>query len=154
MVYWFADTFGSPRVMFWAQVIATAVAGTVQLGVQSWIFTNIPDICSANQKDGFTVGVTVPEMIPELTTVCSVLRRKSLVRLPLSGESSDPRDNSRMVRSISERPRSHPSIRANRLFQRSRIFLHSRRRLSASIICHLAQVAQLYLQICQLPCHL
>lgn len=27
-----------PRVMFWAQIIATAVAGTVQLGVQSWYF--------------------------------------------------------------------------------------------------------------------
>lgn len=52
----FAYYSDSPRVMFWAQVIATAVAGTVQLGVQSWIFTNIPDICSANQKDGFTVS--------------------------------------------------------------------------------------------------
>jgi len=25
-----------PRVMFWGQIIATAIAGTVQLGVQSW----------------------------------------------------------------------------------------------------------------------
>jgi hypothetical protein len=30
-----------PRVMFLAQVIATVVAGTVQLGVQAWMFTNI-----------------------------------------------------------------------------------------------------------------
>ncbi|KAH9840538.1 OPT oligopeptide transporter protein-domain-containing protein [Rhodofomes roseus] len=47
-----------PRVMFWAQVIATAVAGTVQLAVQSWMFTNIPDICSPDQKDGFTCPST------------------------------------------------------------------------------------------------
>ena len=39
--------------MFLSQVIATVIAGTVQLGVQSWMFTNIPDICSPTQKDGF-----------------------------------------------------------------------------------------------------
>ena len=43
-----------PRPMFWCQVIATAVAGTVQLGVQSWVFSNIDDICSPHQKDGFS----------------------------------------------------------------------------------------------------
>ncbi|KAK0438416.1 small oligopeptide transporter [Armillaria borealis] len=42
-----------PRSMFWAQVIATTVAGTVQLGVQSWMFTNIEGMCSSEQKDGF-----------------------------------------------------------------------------------------------------
>ncbi|PBK84840.1 small oligopeptide transporter [Armillaria gallica] len=42
-----------PRSMFWAQVIATTVAGTVQLGVQSWMFTNIEGMCSSDQKDGF-----------------------------------------------------------------------------------------------------
>ena len=42
-----------PRPMFWGQVVATAVAGTVQLGVQAWMFTNILDICAPNQKDGF-----------------------------------------------------------------------------------------------------
>ncbi|KAG7440074.1 OPT oligopeptide transporter [Guyanagaster necrorhizus] len=42
-----------PRSMFWAQVIATTVAGTVQLGVQSWMFTNIEGMCSPDQKDGF-----------------------------------------------------------------------------------------------------
>ena len=31
----------SPRPMFWGQVIATVIAGTVQLGVQAWMFTNI-----------------------------------------------------------------------------------------------------------------
>lgn len=27
--------------MFWCQVIATVIAGTVQLGVQTWMFNNI-----------------------------------------------------------------------------------------------------------------
>jgi hypothetical protein len=35
------------------QVVATIIAGTVQLGVQAWMFTNIPDICSPTQKSGF-----------------------------------------------------------------------------------------------------
>lgn len=39
--------------MFWSQVVATVVAGTVQLGVQAWMFTNIPDMCDPSQKDGF-----------------------------------------------------------------------------------------------------
>ncbi|KAJ7593400.1 small oligopeptide transporter [Mycena floridula] len=43
-----------PRSMFWCQVVSTIVAGTVQLGVQSWMFATIPDICDANQKDNFT----------------------------------------------------------------------------------------------------
>ncbi|KAI9462088.1 OPT oligopeptide transporter [Boletus coccyginus] len=42
-----------PRSMFWAQVVATIITGTVQLGVQAWMFTNIPDICSPAQKNGF-----------------------------------------------------------------------------------------------------
>ena len=42
-----------PRPMFFAQVVATVFAGTVQLGVQAWMFTNIPDICDTKQKDGF-----------------------------------------------------------------------------------------------------
>ena len=28
--------------MLWSQVIASAVAGTVQLGVMNWMFSNIP----------------------------------------------------------------------------------------------------------------
>lgn len=43
----------APRPMFWAQVAATAVAGTVQLGVQAWMLSNIEGICSPKQKDGF-----------------------------------------------------------------------------------------------------
>ncbi|KAG8844061.1 hypothetical protein FRB96_003294 [Tulasnella sp. 330] len=42
-----------PRNMFWGQVVATVIAGTVQLGVQAWMFTNIPDMCSPHQPDGF-----------------------------------------------------------------------------------------------------
>lgn len=42
-----------PRTMFFAQVIATVIAGTTQLGVQAWMFTNIEGLCSATQKDGF-----------------------------------------------------------------------------------------------------
>jgi OPT family small oligopeptide transporter len=42
-----------PRTMFWGQVVAAAIAGTVQLGVQAWMFSNIPDMCNTHQKDGF-----------------------------------------------------------------------------------------------------
>ncbi|RDX46406.1 small oligopeptide transporter [Lentinus brumalis] len=45
-----------PRPMFWCQIVATVVAGTVQLGVENWMFSNIPNICTPLQKDmsGFT----------------------------------------------------------------------------------------------------
>ncbi|THH17151.1 hypothetical protein EW146_g3620 [Bondarzewia mesenterica] len=43
----------APRPMFWSQIVATIIAGTVQLGVQAWMFTNIQDMCSPEQKDGF-----------------------------------------------------------------------------------------------------
>ncbi|KAF8994641.1 oligopeptide transporter [Cyathus striatus] len=42
-----------PRAMFWSQVVATVLAGTVQLGVQAWMFTNIPNMCDPKQADGF-----------------------------------------------------------------------------------------------------
>ncbi|KIK91864.1 hypothetical protein PAXRUDRAFT_13554 [Paxillus rubicundulus Ve08.2h10] len=42
-----------PRTMFWSQVVASIIAGTVQLGVQAWMFTNIPDMCNPAQKNGF-----------------------------------------------------------------------------------------------------
>jgi OPT family small oligopeptide transporter len=42
-----------PRPMFWCQVAATIVAGTVQLGVQAWMFTNIDGMCQQDQADGF-----------------------------------------------------------------------------------------------------
>lgn len=48
----------SPRPMFWCQLIATIVAGTVQLGVQAWMFTNIKEMCSQEQDHGFTCPST------------------------------------------------------------------------------------------------
>ena len=42
------------RPMFFCQVVATIVAGTVQLGVQAWMFSNIEGLCDVDQKDGFT----------------------------------------------------------------------------------------------------
>ncbi|KAF8262095.1 OPT oligopeptide transporter protein-domain-containing protein [Lactarius quietus] len=43
-----------PRPMFFCQVVATVISGTVQLGVQAWLFSNVEDICSPSQKDGFS----------------------------------------------------------------------------------------------------
>jgi OPT family oligopeptide transporter len=37
-----------PRAMFAGQVVATVIAGTTQLGVQSWMFSNIQGICADN----------------------------------------------------------------------------------------------------------
>lgn len=42
-----------PRPMFWAQVIASIVSLTTQLGVQSWMFTNINGMCDNTQDNGF-----------------------------------------------------------------------------------------------------
>ncbi|KAH7096543.1 OPT oligopeptide transporter [Auriculariales sp. MPI-PUGE-AT-0066] len=42
-----------PRAMFFAQVVCTIIAGTVQLGVQAWMFTNIEGMCEDDQKNGF-----------------------------------------------------------------------------------------------------
>ncbi|KAJ7638950.1 OPT oligopeptide transporter [Roridomyces roridus] len=48
-----------PKSMFWAQVVATVLAGTVQLGVQTWMFTNIDGLCDRDQPDGFWCPSTV-----------------------------------------------------------------------------------------------
>ncbi|KAF8528192.1 OPT oligopeptide transporter [Hysterangium stoloniferum] len=42
-----------PHSMFWCQIVATVIAGTVQLGVQAWMFTNIEGMCTDDQPDGF-----------------------------------------------------------------------------------------------------
>ncbi|EJD07359.1 OPT oligopeptide transporter, partial [Fomitiporia mediterranea MF3/22] len=42
-----------PRTMFWCQIVGTVVAGTTNLAVQTWMFSNIPDMCSPNQVDRF-----------------------------------------------------------------------------------------------------
>ncbi|KAF9071482.1 OPT oligopeptide transporter protein-domain-containing protein, partial [Rhodocollybia butyracea] len=43
-----------PRPMFFAQVICAALAATAQLGVQTWLFAHIPNICKPVQSDRFT----------------------------------------------------------------------------------------------------
>ena len=43
----------SHRPVFFCQVVATVVAGTVQLCVQGWMFSNIEGLCDSDQKDGF-----------------------------------------------------------------------------------------------------
>ncbi|EJD54431.1 OPT oligopeptide transporter [Auricularia subglabra TFB-10046 SS5] len=47
-----------PRSMFAAQVVATAVSGTAQLGVQLWLFSNVKNMCAEKQKDGFVCPST------------------------------------------------------------------------------------------------
>ncbi|KAH7104863.1 OPT oligopeptide transporter [Auriculariales sp. MPI-PUGE-AT-0066] len=47
-----------PRSMFFAQVVATIVAGTAQLGVQSWLFHSIKNICEETQSNGFVCPST------------------------------------------------------------------------------------------------
>jgi OPT family oligopeptide transporter len=47
-----------PRSMFWCQVFATIVAGTVQLGVQAWMFSNIKGMCGVEAEGGFTCPST------------------------------------------------------------------------------------------------
>ena len=46
--------FAYPHLLFYSigQVVSTIIAGTVQLGVQAWMFGNIPDMCSPKQKHG------------------------------------------------------------------------------------------------------
>jgi hypothetical protein len=46
------------RPAFFCQVVATIVAGTVQLGVRAWMFSNIEGLCEADQKDGFICPLT------------------------------------------------------------------------------------------------
>ncbi|KAF8066877.1 OPT oligopeptide transporter protein-domain-containing protein [Lyophyllum atratum] len=49
---------GRPILTLFLKVVATIIAGTVQLGVMSWMFTNIPDLCNEDQKDNFTCNST------------------------------------------------------------------------------------------------
>jgi OPT oligopeptide transporter protein len=41
------------RPMFFCQVVATVVSGTVQLGVQAWMFSHIEIFCSPDQTYNF-----------------------------------------------------------------------------------------------------
>jgi OPT oligopeptide transporter protein len=47
------------RPMFLCQVVATVVSGTVQLGVQAWMFSHVVDLCSPHQKDNFICPDTI-----------------------------------------------------------------------------------------------
>ncbi|KAJ7259929.1 small oligopeptide transporter [Mycena rebaudengoi] len=60
-----------PRPMFWSQVVATVVAGTVQLGVQAWMFTNIENMCDPLQKDSFVCPST--EVFGAASIIVSVI---------------------------------------------------------------------------------
>lgn len=42
-----------PRTMYMAQVVATVISVFVVVLVQQWMFGNIPDLCSPEQKDHF-----------------------------------------------------------------------------------------------------
>ena len=43
-----------PRTMFTIQVVAAVVSCIVVTFIQDWMFANVVDICTPNQKDGFT----------------------------------------------------------------------------------------------------
>lgn len=47
-----------PRVMFSVQVAAAAISSIVTIWVQDWMLSNVEDICTANQKDGFVCPST------------------------------------------------------------------------------------------------
>lgn len=47
-----------PRTMFMAQVVATVICVVVVVVVQSWMFSNIPDLCTPHQKHHFTCPST------------------------------------------------------------------------------------------------
>ena len=61
------------RPMFFCQVVATIVAGTVQLGVQAWMFSNIEGLCDTDQKDGFNCPHTTA--FGNASIIVSKLRR-------------------------------------------------------------------------------
>ncbi|KAI0056147.1 OPT oligopeptide transporter [Artomyces pyxidatus] len=65
-----------PRPMFWAQIVATVIAGTVQLGVQSWMFTHIKEMCSPNQPEHFVCANT--EVFGTASLVVMGCRRPSI----------------------------------------------------------------------------
>ncbi|KAF9523850.1 oligopeptide transporter [Crepidotus variabilis] len=44
----------APRATFLVQVVGTALAAFVQVGVKQWIFKNVPDICTPNQAYSLT----------------------------------------------------------------------------------------------------
>ena len=47
-----------PRVMFSVQLVAAAISCFVVLLVQNWVLSNIVDVCTPHQKDGFICSAT------------------------------------------------------------------------------------------------
>lgn len=43
-----------PRATFLVQLVSTVLAAFVQVGVKTWIFAHVPDICSEHQKSNLT----------------------------------------------------------------------------------------------------
>jgi OPT oligopeptide transporter protein len=43
-----------PRASYWVQVVAALMGAMVQVGVKTWLFTHIPDMCAPDQKDSLT----------------------------------------------------------------------------------------------------
>ena len=62
--------------MFWCQIVATVIAGIVQLAVQTWLFDNIPGICTQTQKDAFICAST--EVFYTATVIWGVVGPKML----------------------------------------------------------------------------
>ena len=62
------------RPLFWCQIVGTVVAGTVQLGVQTWMFSNIEDLCSSDQRGGFICpGTTVFGTASIIVSYCRLM---------------------------------------------------------------------------------
>jgi OPT oligopeptide transporter protein len=96
------------RPMFFCQVVATIVAGTVQLGVQAWMFSNIEDLCSPEQKDGFicpsttvfgTASIIVSLFVVAAHTFSVLVAQQPVVVVFYSGVSLDHSVCSRRVSS-------------------------------------------------------
>lgn len=80
----------NPRQMFWSQIVAAVIGGTVQLGVQAWMFTNIPDMCSPSQPNSFIVShARHVAMIQIQHFTGSAHKQRSSVPPQSSGVSSD-----------------------------------------------------------------
>lgn len=97
--------YASPRPMFFAQVMASIIGGTVQLAVQAWMFAHIPDMCSPTQPDGFIVSFEFISLHCRQTQgffLRSARRPRFLVPHRSSGELLDPRASSRRDRCTSE----------------------------------------------------
>jgi hypothetical protein len=92
-----------PRSMFFCQVVATVIAGTVRLGVQAREFSNlnVEDICSHDQKDGFIAQMS-PCSAPHQVAYCGFLLYHCYVAQHryCSGVPLDPSICSHVVSSI------------------------------------------------------